>query len=160
MRMFLLASSMPNVSHSEKGPSMNRFQKLVTASLGATALAVPTSSALAAAQTKVVVTRKVTGLSASAGQWGYVQVTLTVRKTTTTVGTKKTITRKIVKVGVPVYPNHTDRSVYINQTALPYLIQETLKAQSARIQMISGASDSSYAYIQSLQRALVLEKKV
>jgi uncharacterized protein with FMN-binding domain len=139
---------------------MNRFQKLVTASLGATALAVPTSSALAAAQTKVVVTRKVTGLSASAGQWGYVQVTLTVRKTTTTVGTKKTITRKIIRVGVPVYPNHTDRSVYINQTALPYLIQETLQAQSARIQMISGASDSSYAYIQSLQHALVLEKKV
>ncbi len=139
---------------------MNRFQKLVTAGLGATALAVPTSSAFAAAQTKVVVTRKVTGLSASAGQWGYVQVTLTVRKTTTTVGTKKTVTRKIIKVGVPVYPNHTDRSVYINQTALPYLIQETLKAQNAHIQMISGASDSSYAYIQSLQRALVLEKKV
>lgn len=139
---------------------MNRFQKLVTAGLGATALALPTSSAFAAAQTKVVVTRKVTGLSASAGQWGYVQVTLTVRKTTTTVGTKKTITRKIIKVGVPVYPNHTDRSVYINQTALPYLIQETLKAQNAHIQMISGASDSSYAYIQSLQRALVLEKKV
>jgi FMN-binding domain. len=139
---------------------MNRFQKLVTASLGVTALAVPTSSALAAAQTKVVVTRKVTGLSASAGQWGYVQVTLTVRKTTTTVGTKKTIARKIIRVGVPVYPNHTDRSVYINQTALPYLIQETLTAQTANIQMISGASDSSYAYIQSLQRALVLEKKV
>ena len=139
---------------------MNRFQKLVTASLGATALAVPTSSAFAAAQTKVVVTRKVTGLSASAGQWGYVQVTLTVRKTTMTVGTKKTIARKIVRVSVPVYPNHTDRSVYINQTALPYLIQETLTAQNANIQMISGASDSSYAYIQSLQRALVLEKKV
>jgi uncharacterized protein with FMN-binding domain len=139
---------------------MNRFQKLVTAGIGATALAVPTSSVFAAAQTKVVVTRKVTGLSASAGQWGYVQVTLTVRKTTTTVGTKKTITRKIIRVGVPVYPNHTDRSVYINQTALPYLIQETLQAQNAHIQMISGASDSSYAYIQSLQRALVLEKKV
>jgi uncharacterized protein with FMN-binding domain len=139
---------------------MNRFQKIVMASLGATALAVPTSSALAAAQTKVVVTRKVTGLSASAGQWGYIQVMLTVRKTTTTVGTKKTIARKIIRVGVPVYPNHTDRSVYINQTALPYLIQETLTAQNANIQMISGASDSSYAYIQSLQRALVLEKKV
>jgi uncharacterized protein with FMN-binding domain len=140
--------------------TMNRLQRLVTTGVGAAALAVPTSSAFAAAQTKVVVTRKVTGLSASAGQWGYVQVTLTVRKTTTTVGTKKTITRKIIKVGVPVYPNHTDRSIYINQTALPYLIQETLKAQNAHIQMISGASDSSYAYILSLQRALVLEKKV
>jgi uncharacterized protein with FMN-binding domain len=139
---------------------MNRFQKLVATGVGAAAVAVPTSSAFAAAQTKVVVTRKVTGLSYSAAEWGYVQVTLTVRKTTTTVGTKRTITRRIIKVGVPVYPNHTDRSVYINQTALPYLIQETLRAQSANIQMISGASDSSQAYIQSLQAALVLEKKV
>jgi uncharacterized protein with FMN-binding domain len=139
---------------------MNRFQKTVTAGLGAALLAVPTGNAFAAAQKKVVVTRKVTGLSYSAGQWGYVQVALTVRKTTTTVGTKKKITRKIIKVGVPVYPNHTDRSVYINQTALPYLIQETLTAQNANIQMISGASDSSQAYIQSLQAALVLEKKV
>jgi uncharacterized protein with FMN-binding domain len=139
---------------------MNRFQKLVTASLCAAVVAVPTGNAFAAAQKKVVITRKVTGLSASAGRWGYVQVTLTVRKTTTTVGTKKTIKRKIIKVGVPVYPNHTDRSVYINQTALPYLIQETLTAQNANIQMISGASDSSDAFIQSLQAALVLEKKV
>jgi uncharacterized protein with FMN-binding domain len=139
---------------------MHRIRKLVTTAVGAAALAAPTGSAFAAAQTKVVVTRKVTGLSASAGRWGYVQVTLTVRKTTTTVGTKKKITRKIIKVGVPVYPNHTDRSVYINQTALPYLIQETLTAQNANIQMISGASDSSYAFIQSLQAALVLEKKV
>ena len=139
---------------------MNRFRKLVAAGVGAAALAVPTTNALAAAQTKVVITRKVTGLSASAGRWGYVQVTLTVKKTTTTVGTKKKVTRKIIKVGVPVYPNHTDRSVYINQTALPYLIQETLTAQNAKIQMISGASDSSYAFIQSLQAALVLEKKV
>jgi len=139
---------------------MNRFQKMVTASLGAAVVAVPTGNAFAAAQKKVVITRKVTGLSYSAGQWGYVQVTLTVRKTTTTVGTKKKITRKIIKVGVPVYPNHTDRSVYINQTALPYLIQEALTAQNANIQMISGASDSSDAFIQSLQAALVLEKKV
>ena len=33
---------------------------------------------------------------------------------------------------MPVYPNHTDRSVFINQQALPYLIQETLQAQSAQ----------------------------
>jgi uncharacterized protein with FMN-binding domain len=139
---------------------MNRLQKLVTAALGAAVVAVPTGNAFAATQKKVVITRKVTGLSYSAGRWGYIQVTLTVRKTTTTVGTKKTVARKIIKVGVPVYPNHTDRSVYINQTALPYLIQETLQAQNANIQMITGASDSSSAYIQSLQAALVLEKKV
>jgi uncharacterized protein with FMN-binding domain len=140
---------------------MNRFQRAVTGTIGAIALAVPTGSAYAAGQQKtVVVTRKVTGTAAQADRWGYVQVTLTVRKTTTTVGTKKKVTRKIVKVTVPQYPNHTDRSVYINQTALPYLIQETLHAQNANIQMVSGASDSSDAFIQSLQAALVLERKV
>jgi uncharacterized protein with FMN-binding domain len=139
---------------------MNRFHKIATASLGAAVLAVPTGNAFAAAQKKIVITRKVTGAPATADRWGDIQVTLTVRKTTTTLGTKKTVTRKIIKVGVPVYPNHTDRSVYINQNALPYLIQETLQAQSANIQMISGASDSSYAFIQSLQAALLLEKKV
>jgi len=38
-----------------------------------------------------VITRKVTGTPAQAGQWGLLQVALTVRKTTTTIGTKKTI---------------------------------------------------------------------
>ncbi len=140
---------------------MNKLQRVVTGTVGAVALVVPAGGAFAASQKKaVVVTRKVTGPAAQASRWGYVQVTLTVRKTTTTVGTKKKVTRKIVKVTVPQYPNHTDRSVYINQTALPYLIQETLQAQNANIQMISGASDSSNAYIQSLQAALVLERKV
>ena len=140
---------------------MIRFQRIVTASVGAAVLAAPAGGALAATPKKVVsITRKVTGPAAQASRWGYVQVALTVKKTTTTVGTKKTIVRKIVKISIPQYPNHTDRSVYINQNALPYLVQETLKAQSASIQMISGASDSSSAYIQSLQAALVLEKKV
>jgi uncharacterized protein with FMN-binding domain len=139
---------------------MNRFHRIATASFGAAVLAVPAGSAFAAAQKKVVITRKVTGPPAAASQWGYVQVTLTVRKTTTTVGTKKKVARKIINITIPQYPSHTDRSIYINRTALPYLMQETLKAQSANIQMISGASDSSGAYIQSLQAALVLEKKV
>ena len=140
---------------------MNRLQRIVTGTVGAVALAVPVGGAFAATQKKVVViTRKVTGTAAQASRWGYVQVTLTVRKTTTTVGTKKKVTRKIISISIPEYPNHTDRSVYINQTALPYLIQETLQSQNANIQMISGASDSSNAYIQSLQAALVLERKV
>lgn len=140
---------------------MNRLQRIVTGTVGAVALAVPAGGAFAATQKKVIViTRNVTGPAAQADRWGYVQVTLTVRKTTTTIGTKKKVTRKIIRISIPQYPNHTDRSVYINQTALPYLIQETLQAQSANIQMISGASNSSNAYIQSLQAALVLEQKV
>ena len=124
-------------------------------------MAAPAGGAFAAVPKKVVViTRKVTGPAAQAGQWGPLQVALTVKKTTTTVGTKKTIVRKVVRIDIPQYPDHPDRSVYINQQALTYLMQETLKAQSAKIQMVSGASYSSQAYIQSLQGALTLEKKV
>jgi uncharacterized protein with FMN-binding domain len=139
---------------------MNRLQRIVTATAVAGVLAAQAGGAFAAVPKAVVTTKTVTGPPAQANRWGYVQVTLTVKKTTTTAGTKKKITRKIVKVSIPQYPNHTDRSVYINQTALPYLIQETLQSQNANIQMISGASDSSYAYIQSLQAALILERKV
>jgi uncharacterized protein with FMN-binding domain len=140
---------------------MNRLQRIVTASVGAAVLAAPAGGAFAAVPKKVIViTRKVTGPAAPANQWGYVQVALTVKKTTTTVGKKKTIVRKIIRISIPQYPNHTDRSVYINQTALPYLMQETLQSQSANIQLVSGASDSSGAYVQSLQAALVLEKRV
>ena len=69
--------------------------------------------------------------------------------------------RKITAVNVPVYPNHTDRSVFINQQAIPMLVQETLSAQfTGGINMISGASDSSSAFIQSLQSALLAAHKV
>jgi uncharacterized protein with FMN-binding domain len=140
---------------------MNRFQRILTVTVGAAVLAAPTAGAFAAVPKKVVVvTRKVTGPASQAGQWGLLQVALTVRKTTTTVGTKKTIVRKVVRIDIPEYPSHTGRSIYINQQALPYLMQETLKAQNAHIQMVSGASYSSQAFIQSLQGALVLEKKV
>jgi uncharacterized protein with FMN-binding domain len=88
-------------------------------------------------------------------------VKLIVKKTTTTVGTKATIARKITSVTVPVYPNHTNRSVFINQQAIPMLEREALTAQfTGGINMISGASDSSDAFAQSLQGAISLAKKV
>jgi uncharacterized protein with FMN-binding domain len=60
---------------------------------------------------------------------------------------------------MPVYPNHTDRSIFINQQALPHLKQEVLQAQSANVQLISGATDTSYAFVQSLQAAILQAKK-
>ena len=110
----------------------------------------------------VTTTKTVQGSQAQADRWGTVQVTLTVKKTTTTVGTKKTVTRKITKVQVPVYPNHTDRSVFINQQALPLLVKEELSAQFnlAKLQVIGGATDTSYAFGQSLQAAILAAKKV
>ena len=39
-------------------------------------------------------------------------------------------------------------------TSLPVLIQETLDAQSASVDMVSGATVTSEGYIRSLQAAL------
>src|SRR4051812_12886623 len=122
------------------------MRKAAAAVLSAVALAVPTTNAWAtAAKTKVVVAKKsFTGSTAVADRWGDLQVTIVVRKTTTNLTTKKkTVKRRIIAVKVPVYPNHTNRSIFINQQALPILIQEATKAQSARIDLVSGATDTS-----------------
>jgi len=137
------------------------MRKAVTAVVTAVAMGIPVANAAAAAKKVITVTKSVTGPQAEASRWGYIQVTLVVRKTTTVVGTKKTVARKITAVKVPVYPNHTDRSVYINGQALPWLKQETLAAQfKGNVQLISGATDTSYAFNQSLQAALLAAKKV
>ena len=138
----------------------------ITAAVSAVALLLPVGNAVAAAATtvkkKVITVKKtVSGSQAQADRWGPLQVTLVVKKTTTVVGKKKTVTRKITAVGVPVYPNHTDRSVFINQQALPMLVQEVLAAQfTGGINMISGASNTSDAFIQSLQSALAQAQRV
>ena len=139
------------------------MRRAITAALGAVSLAVPTAAAASAATTKKVIvsTKTVTGTQAVADRWGYIEVALVVRKTTTTVGSKKTVKRKIIRVAVPIYPNHTDRSVFINQQALPYLTQEVLQAQfNPNIQMVSGATNTSDAFVQSLQSALLKAKSV
>jgi uncharacterized protein with FMN-binding domain len=131
---------------------------LALPSVNAWAAARQTVSKTAVKKKVVVATKSFTGTAAQADRWGSVEVTIVVKKTTTTVGTKKTVTRKITKATVPVYPNHTDRSVYLNQQAIPYLVQETLKAQSSKIYAVSGATDTSYAFAQSLQAAIVHAK--
>jgi uncharacterized protein with FMN-binding domain len=144
----------------------------ITAAISAVAIAVPVANAAAAAtrstQAKLIpkkkvvtLTKTVAGPAAQADRWGNLQVTVVVKKTTTTIGTKKTVARKITSVTVPVYPNHTNRSVFINQQALPMLEREALTAQfTGGINMISGASDSSNAFAQSFQGALTLAHKV
>lgn len=61
---------------------------------------------------------------------------------------------KITDVAVLQYPNGNHRDVEINNYALPILIQETKNAQSAQIDMVSGATVTSDGYVQSLQSAL------
>jgi uncharacterized protein with FMN-binding domain len=144
------------------------MRKVILVVLATVALAVPNVQAFAAitakqatAKKKVVTTVKsFTGTPGSADRWGDVQVTIVVRKTTTVLATgKKTVTRKITKVTVPEYPNHTDRSVFINQQALPILVQETLTAQSTGIDLVSGATYTSQGFVSSLQSAILQAKK-
>ena len=125
-------------------------------------LALPIVDATAATKAKaktIVVSKRFSGSIASVDRWGNLQVTIVVRKTTTTTGTKKKVTRRITSVSVPTYPNHTDRSVFINQNALPILKSEALKAQSTNINLVSGATDTSYGFAQSLQAAILKAKK-
>jgi uncharacterized protein with FMN-binding domain len=75
-------------------------------------------------------------------RWGPVQVTITVSG------------GKITDVAVPTYPNGNHRDEEINASALPVLTQETMSAQSADIDTVSGATVTSDGYKESLQSAL------
>ena len=83
----------------------------------------------------------VTG-SVAQTQWGPVQVQLTIKGGT------------ITKVSVLRYPSGNGTDQQINSYALPILVQETVHAQSANIDMVSGATVTSGGYLQSLQSAL------
>ncbi|MDB5194988.1 MAG: FMN-binding protein [Parcubacteria group bacterium] len=65
---------------------------------------------------------------------------------------------KLTKVNVLQYPNDRGESVQINQQALPVLIREAIAAQSAHVNGVSGASDTSPAFVQSLGVALASAK--
>ena len=91
-----------------------------------------------------------TGRTVPAHQWG----TVTVNVTLQTRGSGWSATRKFTDLGGG-YTYHTSRSQFIMSQALPILRQEFLAAQSTRIQMVSGATYTSEAFIQSLQSALV-----
>jgi uncharacterized protein with FMN-binding domain len=128
--------------------------------VGVLALPVAQQTGAAVTTTKKVITKKFTGTAFEAGRWGSLQVVITVRKTTSVRAGRKHVTRKITAVSVPTYPNHTDRSVYINSQALPILKSETLQAHmSANINLVSGASDSSQAFAESLQSAILKAKR-
>jgi uncharacterized protein with FMN-binding domain len=75
-------------------------------------------------------------------KWGPVQVQVTV-----TDG-------KITNVVALEYPDTNNRDVSINNRAIPALVSQTLKAQSADISGVSGATYTTEGFITSLQSAL------
>lgn len=86
-------------------------------------------------------TRTVTGAAADT-RWGPVQVKITVSGS------------KITAVDLVQVPSENGRDVEINSYAVPVLTQETLTAQSAQIDTVSGATVTSEGYLTSLQSAL------
>jgi uncharacterized protein with FMN-binding domain len=62
--------------------------------------------------------------------------------------------RRVVKVAVLQQPMNTVHDIQIGEFAFPRLISETLAAQSAKIDAVSGASYTSAGYIASLQSAV------
>jgi uncharacterized protein with FMN-binding domain len=75
-------------------------------------------------------------------RWGPVQVELTVAGGT------------ITHVSVLQHPTGNGTDERINGYALPILIRETMDAQDANIDMVSGATVTSEGYLESLQSAL------
>ncbi|UQU61706.1 FMN-binding protein [Couchioplanes caeruleus] len=100
----------------------------------------PSSSSRASSPSSAAA-RTYTG-SVAQTRWGPVQVGITVSG------------GRITDVAVPVYPNGNHRDQEINAYALPVLRQETLAAQGAAIDAVSGATVTSDGYVESLQAAL------
>ena len=80
--------------------------------------------------------------SVADAQWGVVQVKAIIQN------------GKITDVQFLQYPNDRGRSIYINSIADPQLSSEAIQAQSANVDIVTGATDSSEAFMQSLSDAL------
>lgn len=80
--------------------------------------------------------------SVADAQWGDVQVQVVIQN------------GKMTNVTFLQYPNERERSIMINSQADPELISEAISAQSATVDVVTGATDSSEAFMQSLASAL------
>ncbi len=80
--------------------------------------------------------------SVADAQWGYIQVKAIISN------------GKITDVQFLQYPNERNRSIMINNYADPQLTSEAIAAQSANVDIVTGATDTSQAFIQSLSDAL------
>ncbi|CAN5572176.1 hypothetical protein BH09CHL1_BH09CHL1_06280 [soil metagenome] len=112
------------------------IQRPQTSSSTATATAASTATAMGA-----FVDGTYTGSQADA-HWGTVQVVVTI------------IDGTVSDVQFADYPNHRSRSRTINNHAMPILTQEAIQSQQASVDIVSGATDTSEAFIQSLASAL------
>lgn len=80
--------------------------------------------------------------SVADAQWGNIQIQAVIQN------------GRITNITFLQYPNERDRSVRINSEADPQLVSEAIQVQSANVDTITGATDTSEAFIQSLTNAL------
>lgn len=132
-----------------------RVRRIVVLAVCVLALALTMVNAVAAAKKRIVtVTRSATSPVIGVSQWGQLQLTITVRVTRTTVGAKTTKSFKVTSIAWPIFPEHTNQSAYISSKALPLLRQEILQLKGNQIQLVSGATYTSYGFVQALRSAL------
>jgi uncharacterized protein with FMN-binding domain len=168
----------PNDSSFEKGVAMNRAipAAIITAvGLGALASFRSTTGLASKSAGAIVVPRTTAPASAPPPSQGKATTPSTSPSTTgpTAAAQNRTITGSpvdnrygTVQVQVTLHgtqitgisalqmPSDRQRSLEISQQAEPLLQQEVLQAQSAQINIVSGATFTSESYAQSLQAAL------
>lgn len=139
-----VASADPSASASPDASASATTTDCVTASASPTA----TATAEATATPAATATPETTGLTGTATgdavsfRYGTVQVQVTVEDGV------------ITDVTALQLPDGDRRSVNISSQVEPWLAEEAIDAQSADIDIISGATYTSRAYAQSLQSAL------
>ena len=133
----LPSAGLPATSTSASAASSSSSAGTTTTGAPPDPAAVPSS----ASATSAASSTSYTG-SAITTRYGIVQVKITVSG------------KKITNVGFAQLTAFDGRSQQINSDAAPILLQETLSAQSAHIDSVSGASYTSDGYVQSLQSAL------
>jgi len=120
----------------------NTTRRRIAAAAAASALGLAVSSTAGAqARAASLVSGTFTGRREYA-YYGYVKVQAEVRN------------GAVSHIRVLEYPNDNGRSAYINSVALPYLVQETVGGRSWKVDLVSGATFTSVAFIKSLQAAL------
>ena len=113
-----------------------------TPAAGGSSTPAPATSSGAAPKSSAASATKTSDGDPIQTQYGIVQVEVTVSG------------NKIQNVKFLQLTAFDGRSAQINNDAAPMLLQETLDAQSAQIDTVSGATYTSEGYIQSLQSAL------
>ena len=133
----LVSSTVPAVAQGNGGGTPSNQQPPATTTAQAPAPTTASSSSGGACTGKTV-----DGPSVNT-RWGPVQVEAIVSST-----------GRICDVDAIRSPDSHGRSVRINQQALPILHAQVMKAQSANINGVSGATITSVAYVRSLQAIL------